>query len=152
MFFGLGVCAASIGQPATGRNSAAGSVTATLSFPSVHGFDTAEGAPTGGVRTVSYASRKTPESKLRVAMINTNPDDALIVFRTVVGSGEPSLAKTARGREPARVAPTETASFARRAAFGWRRLEDRVRGPQVFRAASGERTEPEAVVYELWHF
>jgi len=150
-FLGLSVCAVSLAQ-VTGRNSASGSTKATLSFPSLHGFDAAEGPPSGGVRTVSNASRQTLESRLRIAMINTNPDEALIVHRTVVGSGEPSLARTALGRETPGAAVAETASFARREAFGWRRLEDRVRGPEVLHAASGERAQPEAVVYELWHF
>lgn len=152
VLFGFGVCAASLGQSATGRDSASGSSKVTLSFPSLHGFDAAEGAPSGGVLAVSKAAQRMSESKLRVAIINTNPGDALVVRRTVVSASEPGLVRTERGRESAQATPTETASFQRSGAFGWNRLEDRVRGSQILRAASGERAEPEAVVYELWHF
>jgi hypothetical protein len=153
LLLGLGASAAAFSQPATGKDHATGSTRVALSIPAVHGFDAPEGAPEGGGRYVSKTARRTPESKLRVAMINTNAGDALMVRRTVLSAGDAaSVVPTARGRESATAPTTETSSFVRAGAFGWRRLEDRVEGPLVQRVSSRDREELEAVVYELWHF
>jgi hypothetical protein len=153
LLLGFGASAAAAAQPATGKDHANGSVRVGLSIPAVHGFDAAEGAPEGGARSASKTSRRTPESKLRVAMINTNGGDALMVRRTVLSTGgAQGMVRTARGRDSAAAATTETSSFARAGAFGWKRLEDRVEGPPVQLVSSGDQAEPEAVVYELWHF
>lgn len=153
LLLGFSASAVALSQPATGKNHAAGSLRVGLSIPAVHGFDAAEGEPETGARSASKTARRTPESKLRVSMINTNGGDALMVRRTVLSTASASgVVRTARGRQSDAAPTAETSSFVRAGAFGWKQLEDRVEGPVVQRVSSGGQAEPEAVVYELWHF
>lgn len=149
---GLGLTVAALGETVVARTQAAGSVGVGLRIPALHGMDVAEGAPAEGVRHASFGGGSAAETKLRFSLIDTNGASQLSVRRTVLTAAEPGIVRTGiNGRQEPKIA-SETMSFARSGAFGWRRLEDRVTSPQASRVASGQPDEARAVVYELWHF
>jgi hypothetical protein len=152
LILGLGLTVAACGEPAIAKTRTSGSVGVGLSIPAVHGMDVAEGAPAGGVRNASFSGRSAAETKLRFSLIDTNGASALSVRRTVLSAAEPGFVRTGNGGKHEPAATAETTSFARRGAFGWRRLEDRVSAPKAARVSSGQPEEARAVVYELWHF
>lgn len=152
MTLGLGLTVAAFGEPAVARTQAAGSVGVGLRIPALHGMDVAEGAPAEGVRHASFGGRSAAETKLRFSLIDTNGASELSVRRTVLTAAEPGIVRTSNKGQQAPAIASETSSFARSGAFGWRRLEDRVSAPAAARVASGQPDEARAVVYELWHF
>ena len=152
---GLGLTVAASGEIAVGRTQARGSVRVGLRIPALHGMDVAEGAPVQGIRNASvtsFSGQRPAQSKLRLSLIDTNGASALSVQRTVLSAVAPGLVRTSNGGKQEPAMASETTSFARSGAFGWRRLDDRVGAPAAARVASGQPEEARAVVYELWHF